>query len=117
MERAMSITLDFEVRLSRQRGEGGADVRIWVDADGNQQLDNGEEVRPIRRDGLVFRGGRSLDLADIEGVGFLARLQVSPGTRYLLRAYCNDGERRRLVFEEQDVAATSSHRVIGWCRA
>lgn len=112
----MTIALDFELRLSRQ-GEGTApDVRIWVDADGNQQMDHGEEIRPLRRDGLVWRGTRALALPSISGVGFLVRLQVSPGARYRLRVWSNDGESRELVFEEQDATPDGSHRIIGWCR-
>lgn len=111
----MAIALDFELRLSRQ-DDTRPDVRIWVDADGNQQMDHGEEIRPLRQDGLVFRGSRSLALPTVEGVGFLVRLQVRPGTRFRLRVWSHDGESRALVYEEQDTAPDGSHRIIGWCR-
>ncbi|MEY3011285.1 MAG: hypothetical protein RIT45_20 [Pseudomonadota bacterium] len=111
----MSIALDFEVRLSRQ-DDTAADVRIWVDADGNQQMDHGEEIRPLRRDGLVYRGSRTLELPSITGVGFLIRMQVRAGTRFRVRVWSNDGTSRELVYEEQDSSADGSHRIIGWCR-
>ncbi len=112
----MAVVLDFELRMTRQSDGTDPEVRIWVDEDGNQQMDNAEEVRPLRRDGLVWRGTRDLAVDSVIGMGLLVRLQAAVGTRYRLRAWSNDGRARHLVYEEQDTTTEGNHRIIGWCR-
>lgn len=111
----MPAVLDFELRLSRQSEGIDPDVRMWIDLDGNQQMDNNEEIRPLRRDGQVWRGTRMLASEGVAGTGFLVRFQAARGTRWRLRVWADDGDSRHLAFEQDDVTQETSHRIIGWC--
>lgn len=90
-------------------------VQIWVDADGNQQLDEGEEVRPLLQEGTQWFG--SYDLADgtVDGTTFVVRYTAAPGTRWSLDV-AQDGEPPRQLYSESDKVTAAEGRIIGRLR-
>lgn len=98
----------------RLEGHQGADptVRIWVDANGDQQLDAQEEVQPLLREGMQWFGSFALDDALVEGTSFVVRYTASVGTRWHLDVAL-DGEPPRQVYSENDRVTASDGRIIG----
>ncbi len=106
--------LVFGFRLD---GHQGADptVRIWVDANGDQQLDAQEEVKPLLREGLQWFGSFALDDALVDGTSFILKYSASVGTRWHLDVALA-GEPPRQVYSETDRVTASEGRIIGRCR-
>ncbi len=107
--------LDFEFRLSRHAFGQDASVRIWVDENHDGEMERSEEVTPLRKDGLVWRGRRALVSPSAKGVGFLVKFRAASETKWRLRVWTDQPE-RKMVYEETDVVREGGGRVIGWCR-
>lgn len=112
----MTVTLHIEIRLSRQDAAVEPHVQVWLDRNGDQRMDEDEEVRPLTREGLLWRGQQVLPALGPSGIGLLARVRGVRGARYRLRVWQDDGTSRQLAFEEADTVADDPHRIIGWCR-
>ncbi|MSP93116.1 MAG: hypothetical protein EXR79_15170 [Myxococcales bacterium] len=88
-------------------------VRIWVDADGNQRLDDGEEVAPLHQDGLSWFGAFVLPADTLPRLGFLVRYQAEVGVRWTLDVALDAPEPTQL-YGDSDIVRDAAGRIIGW---
>ena len=110
------IHVDFEFRLSRQAHGHETSVRIWTDENHDGEMERSEQVGPLRRDGLVWRGRRAIDAPSIDGMAFLVKFRAADGATWRLRVWTDHPE-RKLIYEETDVVRDGGGRVLGWCRS
>jgi hypothetical protein len=90
-------------------------VRMWVDVDGNQQLDDGEEVQPLLREGQQWYGSYPVVESAVDGTSFVVQFAAQPGARWALEVAL-DGDPPRQVYSDGDRVARSEQRIIGRCR-
>ena len=105
--------LDFELTLSGCKKEAPT-ARIWVDANRDGQMDAEEEIRPLQKERLTWRGTYQLPGETSRQIGFRVVMEGSVGCRWRLRVW-SDQPRRHMVYEQVDRMQRASERVIGWC--
>ena len=105
--------LDFELTLSGCRNDAPA-ARVWVDANRDGQMDAEEEIRPLQRERLTWRGTYQLPGDTSRQIGFRVLVEASVGCRWRLRVW-SDRPRRHMVYEQVDRMQRATERVIGWC--
>ena len=110
----MQTRLRFQLILSGNRSTKDANVRIWVDADEDGNMENSEQIGGVVSSGKSWRGSTEISRADAKGVPFLVRFHASPGTRWRLRVQ-SDRPRRHVVYEQSDRTQRAEERIIGWC--
>jgi hypothetical protein len=109
------VMIVFGFRLEGGSAPATASVRIWVDADGNHQLDEGEEVRPLLQEGLQWFGSFQLAEGNVDGTTFVVHYSAAPGMRWSLDVALN-GEPPRQLYSESDKVTAADGRIIGRLR-
>jgi hypothetical protein len=109
----MSRRLVFGFHIDRHEIPQPADVCIWVDVDGNQQLDDGEEVKPLHQEGLSWYGAFAVPDDAPPRLGFLVRYHAMLGARWTLDVAL-DATAPEQVYGESDVVRDRNGRIIGW---